>query len=58
MRNTNCIGCTKLNEYGDCTVYPNADAKWIFGRCPFAPCVQATKAEKKLNPIKASKRGV
>lgn len=61
--NTKCEGCNKIAvDTGGCklcTVFPSPDAKWRFGNCPMASHLAvAVKKEKKLNPIKASKRGV
>jgi len=61
--NTKCEGCNKVttNTAGEklCLVFPSPDAKWRFGNCPMAShLVVVVKKDKKLNPIKASKRGV
>jgi hypothetical protein len=56
-----CEGCGKIKEYTGgqfCTTFGNPEAKWALGRCNFATHVKGEKqVEKKINPLKASKRG-
>lgn len=56
-----CEGCANVKEYPTgkyCQTYGNPESKWVLGRCNFATHVKAEKkAEKKINPLKASKRG-
>lgn len=56
-----CQGCAQIKEYTEgqyCLTYGNPAAKWTLGRCNFATHMKDDKkAEKKLNPLKASKRG-
>ena len=56
-----CEGCAQVNEYPEgrfCATFGNPEAKWAIGRCNFATHVKADqKEEKKINPLKASKRG-
>ena len=57
-----CDGCAKTltNDEGTfCTVAPNPEAKWARGKCNFATHIKNAEEipeEKKLNPLKASKR--
>lgn len=57
-----CEGCEKVSSFAGglyCNSYPNPAIKWEFGRCNFATHIKEEKASgKKLNPLKASKRGV
>lgn len=42
-----------------CTKFPNPESRWERGRCPLATHIKldfAVPLEKKLNPLKASKR--
>jgi hypothetical protein len=56
-----CQGCAQIKEYSAgqyCLTYGNPDAKWKIGSCSFATHLKQEKvSEKKLNPLKASKRG-
>lgn len=56
-----CQGCAQIKEYPSgqyCMTYGNPAAKWSLGRCNFATHVKLEKKEeKKVNPLKASKRG-
>ena len=56
-----CEGCTQIKEFTEglfCTTYGNPAAKWSTGRCNFATHVKdEAEVEKKINPLKASKRG-
>lgn len=55
-----CQGCAQIQEYSGsqyCKTYGNPAAKWAHGRCNFATHMKdEAKAEKKINPLKASKR--
>ena len=55
-----CKGCDKITSYtkGEyCNSFPNPAIKWEWIRCNFASHVKADKnIEKKVNPLKASKR--
>jgi hypothetical protein len=55
-----CSGCDRVKGFptGEyCTSYPNPGVKWEFGKCNFATHIKVEKVEqKKLNPLKASKR--
>ncbi len=56
----NCAGCDRIQALATgqyCGSYPNPAVKWEFGRCNFATHIKADrKEEKKINPLKASKR--
>jgi hypothetical protein len=56
-----CEGCAQINEYPEgrfCATFGNPEAKWTLGRCNFATHIKDEKqVEKKVNPLKASKRG-
>ena len=56
-----CEGCAQIQEFPKgqfCKTYGNPTAKWSSGRCNFATHVKdEEKVEKKINPLKASKRG-
>ena len=57
-----CVGCNKAIKIDDvykCKVYSNPLSKWSYGiNCPMATHIKKEKIiiEKKLNPIKASKK--
>ena len=56
-----CEGCANVREFpagAFCAVFAKPAAKWTLGRCNFATHLKADvkKDEKKLNPLKASKR--
>jgi len=55
-----CQGCAQIQEYSGsqyCKTYGNPAAKWAHGRCNFATHMKdEAKTEKKINPLKASKR--
>ena len=56
-----CEGCGNVREFpagAFCAVFANPASKWTLGRCNFATHLKADakKDEKKLNPLKASKR--
>jgi hypothetical protein len=56
-----CEGCGNVREFPAgqfCAVFANPASKWTLGRCNFATHLksEAKKEEKKLNPLKASKR--
>lgn len=54
-----CVGCGKVVNEEYCTAYPDPVVKWKHGHsCPMAThIVKAVEEKKKLNPIKASKKG-
>lgn len=58
-----CEGCTRVKEFPTgtyCNVFAHPASKWMFGGiCNLATHVkrEEAKEEKKLNPLKASKRG-
>lgn len=58
-----CNGCNRNVQYETkwyCTACPDPTVKWRGGRCNLASHVAATPApaaQKKINPLKASKRG-
>jgi hypothetical protein len=52
-----CGNCEKISE-GFCSVYVNPAGKWAVGGCFIATHIKKLAVEKKkVNPIKASKRG-
>jgi len=56
-----CEGCGNVREFpagAFCAVFANPASKWTLGRCNFATHLKTDvkKDEKKLNPLKASKR--
>jgi len=56
-----CNGCNRGTEYSAgwfCTACPDPSLKWKVGNCNLATHVTTTTtATKKVNPLKASKRG-
>lgn len=58
-----CIGCGKTIEFGTgryCSITPDPNQKWRLGNCNLATHIQTAEVDqkgKKINPIKASKRG-
>jgi hypothetical protein len=57
-----CEGCQRVQVFPTgkyCTSFPDPAAKWRFGTCNMATHIKAegAKANGKINPIKASKRG-
>jgi hypothetical protein len=58
-----CEGCDSIREIGEydyCSLYGSPDGKWAYGKCPSASHIKEDTpvAAKKLNPLKASKRGI
>ncbi|MBI2881452.1 MAG: hypothetical protein HYY21_07670 [Candidatus Tectomicrobia bacterium] len=59
-----CAGCKFLVEFPTgkyCQVFPDPVSKWSFGACNLATHLDKGKAaveQKKLNPLKASKRSL
>jgi hypothetical protein len=55
-----CEGCNRVKEFEGtayCNSYPMPKAKWSMGNCNFATHLKVdTKAQAKVNPLKASKR--
>lgn len=58
-----CNGCNRNIQFNSgwyCVACPDPTVKWKSGRCNLASHVTATAAstaQKKVNPLKASKRG-
>ncbi|WP_028320414.1 PxxKW family cysteine-rich protein [Desulfatiglans anilini] len=57
-----CEGCQRIKEFPTgkyCAVFPDPAAKWRFSKCNMATHVKEApkKADAKINPLKASKRG-
>jgi len=59
-----CSGCSNIQEYATgqfCRVFAEPAVKWNQGKCGMATHVQDNRetetTSKKLNPLKASKRG-
>lgn len=51
-----CPYCV-IEERDTCAVYQYPITKWLNGRrCPMAPPIKVEKAEKHVDPIKASKK--
>ena len=59
-----CEGCGKISEFASgkyCVSFPEPSAKWQKGNCPMGTHVKKVVEEtpqKKLNPLKASKRSM
>jgi hypothetical protein len=58
-----CDGCQRVKEFSKgkyCLVFPDPTVKWRFGNCSMATHIKAVqeKPTQKLNPLKASKRGI
>jgi hypothetical protein len=59
-----CTGCNRIvqmNGQGYCSSFPDPPKKWSNGVCNLASHISKEKARetiKKLNPLKASKRGL
>jgi hypothetical protein len=55
-----CQGCAQMKEYPEgqfCLTFGNPAVKWSSGRCNFATHMKdERKSDKKINPLKASKR--
>jgi hypothetical protein len=54
-----CSYIQELPKGKYCTKFPNPENRWARGRCPLATHIKmdfAAPLEKKLNPLKASKR--
>ncbi len=57
-----CEGCGRVSEFSSekyCTSNPEPDIKWKVGNCNMATHIklEVSETKKKINPIKASKRG-
>jgi hypothetical protein len=57
-----CEGCQRVKEFPTgnyCMIFPAPAIKWRFGTCNMATHVKGAKekANGKINPLKASKRG-
>jgi len=54
-----CLGCKEIEDGGTCKSYLVPSALWRRGACPRATHLEKiVKPDMKLNPIKASKRGI
>jgi len=54
-----CLGCKEIEAEGTCKSYLMPSALWRRGACPRATNLKKiVKLGVKLNPIKASRRGV
>lgn len=58
-----CEGCQKVKEFPAgifCLSFPDPTTRWRTGTCSMATHITASngKGNEKLNPLKASKRGV
>ncbi|MEE9274015.1 MAG: PxxKW family cysteine-rich protein [bacterium] len=56
-----CASVVELPKGKYCSKFPNPENRWSRGRCPLATHVKVeyeAPLEKKLNPLKASKRAV
>jgi hypothetical protein len=58
-----CDGCAKVTEVGDskyCTCYPDPESRWFNGTCTMATHIKrdVEQIKKKINPLKASKKGI
>jgi hypothetical protein len=55
-----CPGCGKINELGKCVVYATPSSQWsrLMGCASRTHMKVQSIEDKKLNPMKASKRGV
>jgi len=57
-----CEGCGRIKEFPSgrfCIHFPDPSVKWRYGVCNMATHVSSSNGgrEKRLNPLKASKRG-
>ena len=58
-----CEGCQRIQDLSSgryCLVFPDPSAKWRLGQCNMATHLSKDnnrKKNKKINPLKASKRG-
>jgi len=54
-----CNGCDKVLVSGYCDLYPDTSLKWRNRNCPSATHLKKKVDEqKKINPLKVSKKGV
>ena len=58
-----CVGCGHIRKFptGEyCALYADPATRWAFGDCPFATHLGKAKTteERRLNPVKASKRSI
>lgn len=56
-------GCSRSKEYASglfCTAHPDLSMKWKNGKCNLATdiVIESTGKSLKINPLKASKRGL
>ncbi len=58
-----CDGCNKITEVDNvkyCLSYPDPESRWIAGTCNLATHIKrdVEQIKKKINPLKASKKGI
>lgn len=58
-----CYGCNRNKKYASgwfCIAYPDPSLKWKNGKCNLATNIvsESTEKNQKINPLKASKRGI
>ncbi|NPA25049.1 MAG: hypothetical protein GXO34_04395 [Deltaproteobacteria bacterium] len=58
-----CEGCAKITEVDDakyCICYPDPESRWFNGTCTMATHIKrdVEQIKKKINPLKASKKGI
>ncbi|MBN2706671.1 MAG: PxxKW family cysteine-rich protein [Deltaproteobacteria bacterium] len=58
-----CEGCAKIisyNEQNYCSCFPDPDTRWQNGTCTMATHIKrdVEQIKKKINPLKASKKGI
>ena len=58
-----CEGCGKVSvvdEKSYCLSYPDPESRWLTGTCTMATHIKrdVEQIKKKINPLKASKKGI
>lgn len=58
-----CDGCKKVMDVDDkkyCLSYPDPESRWVSGTCNLATHIKrdVEQIKKKINPLKASKKGI
>jgi len=58
-----CEGCGKITEVDGtkyCLSYPDPESRWVAGTCNLATHIKrdVEQIKKKINPLKASKKGI
>lgn len=55
-----CGGCKKIDKDNTCSVYASPMGKWSIGGCHLHTNIKRIEkgSDRKINPIKASKRGL